>query len=260
LARLPATSKPPPALERATELLSAPAKHRARKTAAGYLDLLGDTEPTSTGTAQDLMLGGLVPRVYERWWRPLLGRVAKGVLGPGMQDEHRIALELLSISEGDRVLDVACGPGNFTRTFASAAGRDGLAVGVDASTTMLARGAGGAHANEIALLRADATALPFRAASFDAVCCFAALNLMDDPMAAIDEMTRVLKRGGRIALFTSAGRRLPGESVLRALVKATSGMTIFGSDELTGALAARGFTDITQRLAGVTQFVGASKL
>ena len=55
-------------------------------------------------------------------------------LGP--TEEHRIALAMLSISPGERVLDVACGPGNFTRDFALAAG-DGLVVGIDSSETML---------------------------------------------------------------------------------------------------------------------------
>ena len=59
------------------------------------------------------MLSGPVPRVYERWWRPALGRVAKGLLGPGMADERRIARLLLGLAPGDGVLDVACGTGNL---------------------------------------------------------------------------------------------------------------------------------------------------
>ena len=90
---------------------------RAAAAAAGYLDLLGGHEPTSTGIAQNLMLTGLVPTIYERWWRPALGRIAKGLLGPGMADEHRIARLLLGLTPGDGVLDIACGTGNFTRRF-----------------------------------------------------------------------------------------------------------------------------------------------
>jgi SAM-dependent methyltransferase len=129
------------ALERAYPLLlpeqrDEPLEQRARR---GYLDLLGSKSLDSTGTAQDLMLTGLVPRIYERWWRPMLGRVAKGVFGPGMADERRIARLLLGLVPGDGVLDVACGTGNFSRDFARSVGPDGLVVGIDVSETMLTR-------------------------------------------------------------------------------------------------------------------------
>src|SRR3979411_3465032 len=77
---------------------------------AGYLDLLGGDEPDSTGIAQNLMLTGVVPTVYERWWRPALGRVAKGLLGPGMADEHRIARLLLGLTPGAGVVRQARWP------------------------------------------------------------------------------------------------------------------------------------------------------
>ena len=56
-----------------------------------------------------------------------------------MADEKRIARLLMGLGPGDGVLDVACGPGNFTRDFARAVGDEGLAVGVDASRPMLER-------------------------------------------------------------------------------------------------------------------------
>ncbi|HEY2636254.1 MAG TPA: methyltransferase domain-containing protein, partial [Solirubrobacteraceae bacterium] len=169
----------------------------------GYLDLLGRAAPEPTGPAQRLMLTGAVPRIYERWWRPALGRAAKGLLGPGMTDEHRIARLLLGLTPGDGVLDVACGPGNFTRDFARAVGAGGLAVGIDASPTMLARATRDTPEGAAAYVRGDAVHLPFRDASFDAVCCFAALHLFAEPWVALDHMARVLHPGGRIAIFTS---------------------------------------------------------
>src|SRR3712207_8993187 len=44
-------------------------------------------------------------------------------------------------------------------------------------------------------VRADASDLPFRDASFDAVCCFAALYLIEHPMRAVAEIARVLAPG-----------------------------------------------------------------
>ena len=63
-------------------------------------------------------------------------------------------------------------------------------------------------ARNLALIRGDATDLPFDDGSFDAVCCFAALHLFADPFAALDDMRRVLGDGGRIAIMTSVRRQL----------------------------------------------------
>jgi SAM-dependent methyltransferase len=250
-----------PALDRALDLLEPSAAERARERGlsdAGYLDLL-DRELPSTGTTQDLMLTRLVPAIYERYWRPALGRLAKGVTGPGMAEEIRIARLLLGLGHRDVVLDVACGPGNFSREFARTVGPDGLVVGVDASRTMLERGGEElrrADPGNVCLVRTDATALPFAEASFDAVCCFAALHLFGEPFAALDEMRRVLKPGGRIALMTSVRRELTLKP-LKPVLERASGMKIFEGDEIVGALEERGFTGVHRRLSGMVQFVGA---
>ena len=250
----------PPGLERALPLLD-PAKRKAGTLVpAGYFDLLGPEPPRSTGFAQDLMLTGVVPRIYERWWRPGLGRVAKGVFGPGMQDERRIARLLLGLSPGDGVLDVACGTGNFTRGFARVVAPKGLAVGIDVSETMLARAVSDTEsaglAERTAYVRGNAQEMPFVDGVFDGVCCFAALHLFADPSLALDRMTAVLAPGGRIAIFTSCRTRSAPLRTIDGLMGARSGMRMFEPDEITTALAQRGFDDVAQRVTGLTQFVG----
>ena len=47
--------------------------------------------------------------------------------------------------------------------------------------------------------------------------------------------------------------------VVNELAGARSGMRVFGEDEIVDALAARGFTGVEQRVAGVTQFVGGRR-
>jgi ubiquinone/menaquinone biosynthesis C-methylase UbiE len=246
------------ALERARPLLTPAAQKQVRET-GGFLDLLGAESPDSPGIAQNFMLSSALPRVYERWWRPALGRVAKGAFGPGMGEEKRIARLLLALSPGDGVLDVGCGTGNFTRDFARSVGPDGLVVGLDVSQTMLTRAVRDTEAagfEQVAYVRGDAADAPFLNASFDAVCCFAALNLFADPYAALDSFTRVLTPGGRLAIFTSVrGRSLPLRTFER-VVQAQSGMNMFERDELVNALIERGFTNVRQRLTGMTQFVG----
>src|SRR4051794_6002899 len=127
-------------VERTLELFE-PARRPTRPDVGhGYLDLLGDDDPTGRRPGQRLMVSRVLPLVYERVWRPLGGRLLMGALGPSMADERRIALDMLCIPPAASVLDVGCGPGNFTRAFADAA-PDGLVVGLDASRTMLARAA-----------------------------------------------------------------------------------------------------------------------
>jgi ubiquinone/menaquinone biosynthesis C-methylase UbiE len=247
------------ALARAVALLAPDARRLAnRQLDAPCLDLL-DEELESTGAAQNLMTGGFVPKVYERYWRPALGQVAKGLTGPGMQEEIRIARLLLGLQPGDGVLDVACGPGNFSRAFAQTVGDSGLVVGLDASRTMLERGAADLRRSTVrnlVLVRGSALELPFVDNSFDAVCCFAALHLFEDPFAGLDEMRRVLTPGGRIALMTSVQRQLGPRGPLKPLTERLSGMRVFGQQEIVEALHERSFADVHQRLSGLVQFVG----
>jgi ubiquinone/menaquinone biosynthesis C-methylase UbiE len=252
------------AIARAVPLLQPAARAAADApfaTAHGYLDLLGDDGGAeATGAAGRLMVTRALPVVYERWWRPAWGRVLRGAMAGGMRDEHRIARLLLGLTPGDGVLDVACGPGNFTREFARTVGDTGLAVGIDASTTMLERAVrdtdAHATAHTVGYVRGDAVELPFRDASFDAVCCFAALHLFADPDAALDHMTRVLTPGGRIAILTSCRLRSAAGRTVNDLAGARSGMRIFGQDEIVDGLRERGYAEISQRIAGLTQFVG----
>jgi SAM-dependent methyltransferase len=256
--RQPAEADAVPAIERTLELFAPSRRPAATRLQSGALDVLGDEDPTGGHPGQRLMLSGVLAQIYERLWRPLGGRLLMGAMGPSMRDEHRIALEMLALSPGDRVLDVACGPGNFTRVFASAAS-GGLVVGVDAAPAMLALAVRDTEQANVAYVRGDACALPFRDGSFDAVCCFAALYLIERPMRALDEIARVLAPGGRVALLSSCNRGPLPVGPTNAVVRGLSGVRIFARDELTGALRDRGLIDVEQRVAGLAQFVSARR-
>lgn len=229
------------------------------ETGAGYLDLLGPDRPGPTSLAGALMNSTIVPKIYERWWRPALGRAAKGLRGPSMAEEHHILRRLLALRPGDIVLDVACGPGNFTRSLSPAVGATGLVVGIDSSATMLTRAVQDTEQVNVGYLRGDAVDLPLASGTVDAVCCFAALHLFDHPMRALDAMTRALVPGGRLALLTSC-RPAPVPFQLAAdIVARVAGIAMFGPGEITAALADRGFRGITQQVAGGVQFVGGTR-
>lgn len=246
-----------PAIEQTLALL-APPRPPAPAVEDGYLDLLGEDDPTGAHPGQRLMLSHTLASIYERLWRPLGGRLLMGATGPGTREERRMALSMLDLSPGERVLDVACGPGNFTRGFARAAG-EGLVVGIDASKTMLAVAVRESEGANLAYVRGDACALPFRDGSFDAICCFAALYLIRDPMRALDEIARVLAPGGRVALLSSCNRGPLPAGATNAVVRSVSGVRIFARDELTRALRDRGLTGIEQRVVGLAQFISARK-
>jgi SAM-dependent methyltransferase len=247
-----------PAIAQALDLFSAPLPSAGIDAERGYLDLLGERDPTGDHFGQQLMVSRVLPLIYQRFWRPFGVRLLMGLTGPGTEEEHRMALSMLSIDPGDRVLDVACGPGNFSRDFARAAG-EGLVVGIDASASMLDVAVHETDSDNLAYIRGDASALPFRDGSFDAVCCFAALYLIEEPMRALAEIVRVLAPGGRVALLTSCNRGPLPADVTSPVVRRLSGVRIFARDELKRALIDDGLVEIDQRVTGLAQFLSGRK-
>jgi demethylmenaquinone methyltransferase/2-methoxy-6-polyprenyl-1,4-benzoquinol methylase len=106
---------------------------------------------------------------------------------------RRAAVRSLRLPRGARVVDVACGTGDFCRELARAGYRP---VGADFSTGMLA-----AARTEAPLLRADAARLPFPDGAVDGVTCGFALRNFADLEAVLAECARVLRPHGRIALL-----------------------------------------------------------
>ncbi len=250
------------AIDRLRPLIAARLRRTPLEPEAGFLDLSEDRREHLTASTLAMRMP-LVSAVYERWWRPGLVRIAKGFSGPDMAGEYAEAQRLMQLKAGDRVLDVACGPGNFTRRFAATVGEDGLAVGLDGSRSMLERGVIEARAEgtaSLALVRAEATELPFEDASFDAVCCFAALHMFPDAEATLSEFARVLRPGGRLAIFTTTVSGGGPAALAAHGFGVASGMRMFRLDELRELLAERGLEVDEQEVAGVTQLVGAVRL
>jgi ubiquinone/menaquinone biosynthesis C-methylase UbiE len=108
----------------------------------------------------------------------------------------------LGAEKGDRVLDVGCGPGFYIGELLEMVGPDGLVVGVDVSRDMLAVAAKRAegHAN-VEFHEGGATALPVADGSFDRALSVQVFEYVDDVPAALAEMRRVLRGGGRLVLW-----------------------------------------------------------
>ncbi len=227
----------------------------------GYLDLLGnvDSHPAHDSLAQRTMEHPLLAAIYERLWRPAGAIAFMGFDLKHFRGEKDVAINTLRLSGSQRVLDVACGPGNFTSAYAAALEADGIAVGLDVSAPMLSRAVNENGADRAAYLRASAADLPFLDSSFDAVACYAALYLMPEPFMVIEEMIRVLRPGGRIALMTSRASRHRAIRGPQARLLGLTGLRMFEAGDFTGLLQNADFIDIEQEIHGVAQYVSGTK-
>ena len=163
---------------------------------------------------------------------------------------------MAEIPPGGIALDVGCGPGSVTASLAHAVGPDGLALGVDISEPMLARAVRAETGPQIGFLRADAQRLPLRAETVDAVVSIAVLQLIPDPTAALAEMARVLRPGGRLSVMVpTAGR---AARLWRKLPKA--GAHLFDEDELGDILEDHGFVSVRTKNFGTFNGCAANAL
>lgn len=246
------------AIDRTRELLLPEHADAAADAPDGFVDLL-EEDTTRRSPVMVAMRLPLVTMIYERWWRPGLGKLMKGRGGPSMADEYTLASELLELSEGKVVIDIGCGPGNFTRRFSETVAPGGLAIGFDGSRPMLERAQteDGGDPATLAYVLGDATNLPFADGTADAICCFAALHMFPDPFRSLDEMARVLKPGGRLALLTTYKANGGPLATAVGAVGPASGQRMFGRKEIRNALEDRGFTVTYQEAGGVAQIIGA---
>jgi demethylmenaquinone methyltransferase / 2-methoxy-6-polyprenyl-1,4-benzoquinol methylase len=123
----------------------------------------------------------------DRWWR-------------------RIVARTVAARPGERVLDLAAGTGTSSRTFTTAGS---YCVACDFSLGMLQVGArraasrgrpGGPAPGPVRFVAGDAVVLPFRDRSFDVVTISFGLRNVADPDAALAEMLRVTRPGGRLVI------------------------------------------------------------
>jgi arsenite methyltransferase len=118
------------------------------------------------------------------------------------QQRRRTVRETLGARPGERVLDVGCGPGFYCAELAGEVGPSGSVVGVDGSEAMLAlAGRRCAELGNVELRAGDATALGVADADFDAALCVQVLEYVADTRAALAELHRALRSGGRVLVW-----------------------------------------------------------
>lgn len=112
-----------------------------------------------------------------------------------------------SVVRGDAVLDVACGTGVASFIAASVAGPEGSVVGIDINPGMLAQAMSNSARGQgnVTWIEASALELPFPDDHFDSVICQQGVQFFPDPTAGLQEMARVTKPGGPVAVTVWSG-------------------------------------------------------
>ncbi len=129
-------------------------------------------------------------------------RVEKVYLTPDVVAQRGTVLEALALEAGERVLDIGSGPGLLVRDMAEAVGAQGRVRGVDLSADMLALSKARCAAQPwVAFEIADAAGLPYPDAAFDAAVSTQVYEYVPDIPAALAELHRVLRPGGRALIL-----------------------------------------------------------
>ncbi|CDZ70262.1 Transcriptional regulator, MerR family/methyltransferase, UbiE/COQ5 family [Neorhizobium galegae bv. orientalis] len=141
----------------------------------------------------------------------------------------------LPLREGDRVLDIGCGPAWFWASVSNDIPEDLDLTLADQSSGMVEEALARCMPlpfGSVAGRQAEAAALPFRDDSFDVVIAMHMLYHLPDPAAGIAEMFRVLKPGGFLAVTTN------GMGNMRGIYELT---TVFGSEPFDPSAAVFGY-------------------
>lgn len=110
----------------------------------------------------------------------------------------------LNLQPGEAVLSIGCGPGFEPAELAETVGKSGLVYGIDVSESVLEIAEQRcSDFPQVTLERGDASDLPVGDASFDAAASVQVYEYIQDVDAAIDELHRVLRPGGRAAIYST---------------------------------------------------------
>ena len=178
---------------------------------------------------------GLPVQAFDDW---LTDRVARRPAGArarvvyGAGDVHdfarRAILDALALGPRDRLLEIGCGGGLLLR---AALATGAAATGLDHSEEMVRLARERAPAADVVVGRAEE--LPFADGSFTAVAMAIVFLFLPEPVAALRECRRVLARGGRAAIYTTA----PDLRGTAAAPEPLASRSHFHDDEALAALA-----------------------
>ncbi len=152
----------------------------------------------------------------------------------------RLAIDALDIQTEDDVLDLGCGPGQAMEIMLPLAG-SGTVHGIDQSATMVVEAS---RTNRAAINTARATvcrgvfeSLPYPDASFDKILASNVMYFWHDTCLVLSEIQRVLKPGGRLAIYLTDAATMRGWKIASAGTH-----RLFDADNVATALEESGFS------------------
>jgi SAM-dependent methyltransferase len=113
---------------------------------------------------------------------------------------REVAFAALHLEPGQRVLDAGAGAGEAARLIAGRLGGLGEVVAIDRSDATLAAARERHDGSPVEYRHGDVTAMDFPDGHFDAVRCERVLQYLAEPDAAVTELARVTRPGGRVCL------------------------------------------------------------
>lgn len=178
-----------------------------------------------------------------------------------LEPAHAALLDMVAIAPGDRVLDVACGTGELTLEAAEIAGCRGSVVATDLAPKMVSATAAAADANAVTTVTTACCGAEELVVDgpFDVALCALGLMYVPDPPRALQEMFRVLRPGGRVALAVWGERRSCGWASVFGIVDSRVSTDVCPHFFALGAPRAlpellhdAGFDDVEERRLSVT--------
>ncbi|GIF17936.1 ubiquinone/menaquinone biosynthesis C-methylase UbiE [Actinoplanes tereljensis] len=132
---------------------------------------------------------------------------------PEIRRVRRTAMEALRPQPGGRLLDAGSGAGDVSRWLAAQVGTGGEVIALDYSAATIAAALQRHDGSNVRYMTGDVSAMRLPSDSFDGVWCERVLQHVDDADAAIAELIRVTRPGGRICLIDTDWESLAFDGV-----------------------------------------------